>query len=78
VERHERLALTLFVPRIGADDTNDTFAAHDFAILAKLLNGRANFHILLTKSIDWAQQYGLLTNRTATSPVSLCPREQIG
>jgi hypothetical protein len=32
------LALTLFVPGVGADDTDDTFAANNFAIFAKLLN----------------------------------------
>jgi hypothetical protein len=32
------LALPLFVTGIGADDADDTFAANDFAIFAKLLN----------------------------------------
>jgi hypothetical protein len=38
------LALALFVTRVGADYTDDTLAANDFAILAKLLNRCANFH----------------------------------
>jgi hypothetical protein len=33
------------VAHIGADHTNDAFAANDFAILAKLLYGGADFHI---------------------------------
>jgi hypothetical protein len=32
------LTLTLFVTRIGADHTNDAFAAYDFAIFAKLFD----------------------------------------
>jgi hypothetical protein len=39
------LALTLLVAGVGADHTDNAFAANNFAILAKLLNGRANFHI---------------------------------
>jgi hypothetical protein len=32
------LSLALFVAGVGADDPYDTFAANNFAILAKLLN----------------------------------------
>jgi len=32
------LALALFVAGVGADHTDDAFAANDLAILAKLLN----------------------------------------
>ena len=31
--------------RVGTDHPNDAFPANNFAILAKLLNGCANFHI---------------------------------
>jgi hypothetical protein len=37
--------LPLFVAGVGADHTDDAFALDDLAILAKLLNRRANFHI---------------------------------
>ena len=40
------LALTLFVPGIGANHSNNTFAANNFTIFAKLFNRCANFHIL--------------------------------
>jgi hypothetical protein len=33
-----RLALTLLVPRVGANDANDAFALNDFAVFAKFLN----------------------------------------
>jgi hypothetical protein len=39
------LALALLVARVGTNHADDAFAANDFAILAKLLNGRANFHV---------------------------------
>jgi hypothetical protein len=39
-------ALTLLVPAVGANDANDAFAPHDFAILAKFFYGCANFHFL--------------------------------
>jgi hypothetical protein len=39
------LALPLLVAGVGANHTNDALAFDDLAILAKLLNGRANFHI---------------------------------
>jgi hypothetical protein len=32
------LALALLVAGVGTDDADDTFAANDFAILAKLLD----------------------------------------
>lgn len=32
------LALALFVPGVGANDTDDAFATDDFAIFAKLFN----------------------------------------
>jgi hypothetical protein len=35
---HKMLALTLFVASIGADDTNDAFATHHFAVLTKFFN----------------------------------------
>jgi hypothetical protein len=38
-------ALPLFVAGIRADYTDDAFALDDLTILAKFLNGRANFHI---------------------------------
>jgi hypothetical protein len=38
-------ALSLFVTRVGADHTNDAFAAYNFAILAEFLNRRAYLHI---------------------------------
>jgi hypothetical protein len=36
--------LTLFVAGVAADDADDTFAAHDFTVLTKPFNGRANLH----------------------------------
>ena len=38
-------ALALLVARVRTDHTNDAFAANNFAILAELLNGCADFHI---------------------------------
>jgi hypothetical protein len=38
------LALPLFVPGIGADDPDDAAAPDDLAMLAKFLDGCANFH----------------------------------
>ena len=35
---NNRSALALFVPGVGADHTNDAFAANNFTIFAKLLN----------------------------------------
>jgi hypothetical protein len=37
-------ALPLFVAGVRTDHPDDTFAANDFAILAKLLNRCADFH----------------------------------
>jgi hypothetical protein len=36
--------LALFVARVFADDAHDSFAAHDAAGFAELLDGRADFH----------------------------------
>jgi hypothetical protein len=38
-------ALPLFVARIGANHPDHALALDDLAILAELLNRRANFHI---------------------------------
>ena len=38
------LPLALFVAGIGTNDADDATAANDFAIFAKLLNRRSNFH----------------------------------
>jgi hypothetical protein len=41
----EGSTLPLFMAGIGANHTDDAFAFDNLAILAKLFNGRANFHI---------------------------------
>jgi hypothetical protein len=38
------LALTLFMPRIDADHTNDAFALDELAFVANALNARTHFH----------------------------------
>jgi hypothetical protein len=40
-----RSALPLLVARVGTDHTNNTLAANNLAILAKLLNRCTDFHI---------------------------------
>src|SRR5262249_25167680 len=62
-----RLTLTLFVPRVGTDDADNSLATDDFTILAKFLNRCSNFHTL--KSFLIPQRCGLPTSRKATFPI---------
>jgi hypothetical protein len=37
-------SLPLFVAFVAANDADDAFAPHDFAVFTKFLDRRANFH----------------------------------
>jgi hypothetical protein len=49
-----KLTLTLFVARIGANDSHHSLAANDAAIFANATDGTANFHILLL--LPWSKR----------------------
>jgi hypothetical protein len=46
--------LTLFVTRVGTDDSHHTLAADDFAIAANCFDRRRNFHFILQKILKYA------------------------
>ena len=68
VTNHLCLSLPLFMTCIRANDANDSFAANNFAIFAKLFNRRANFHI---KSFLSQPKYALAINRKAITAALL-------
>ena len=66
------LALPLFVSRVGADHTDNAFAANDLAVLAKLFDRGSYFHNFTFFLCPPGS--GLAINRKATMPVLLCLR----
>lgn len=62
--QYQNSALTLLMPRFGANDANRTIAPNDLTVTAHFLDGSSNFH----RSLQYA--YGYASAHQAAATVS--------